>query len=794
MVKQPKPTGPLPAKIMLVDECFRKADVEDGFPFSGYLGQELGSMLAMAGIRMDHCYSTWAVRYKAASGGESYFARKKKDITQHHKLLHDLPTMPQVHENLPTLIREIELCKPNVILAFGNTAMFILTGKWGIQNYRGSTLDCALDIPGLSYVPKVIPTYPISRVLWQHELKPIMRQDLKRVMTGSASHEHIRPDYKFIIRPNLRQVLAIGEYLLRQLNEGPYKIAVDIETRSYHIACVQLAWSRLDAITIPCMCKERKDGYWAEEDEYEVVEVLRAILTHPNCQVVGQNFQYDAQYLRRYFFFIPRLKRDTMTAQHSMFSTMEKGLDFLSSMYCDYHCYWKSEGKEWTADMDEEQLWIYGAKDAVITYEVDEAQQKAIKQLGLQSVDEFQQALWWPVFDAITFGYRIDKQLKESFIMKLLEEIAAREQWIYDMLGFLPNLRSPQQMASLFFEDLGQKRVMKRRTGNKYTPSTDDEALRTIMSREPLLIPLCKKIAEIRSLGVFLSTFARAPLDIDGRMRCTYQIPGAETYRFKSKKNAFGTGTNLQNIPAGGEEDGLTLPNIKTAFIPDPGMEDFDIDLDSADLRIVCWESDCMEMKAMIEEGKKVYVEVAKEYYKDPTITKKHPKYRIFKGLCHGTNYLGTAKGLADRLGLLVHETEQIQSWYFGKFPEILKWQEEIKTQAKTRRMVQNVFGYRYYILQKFEGTIMNQIIAWIPQSTVACLINRIWMRIYENLPDVQIKLQVHDSLVGQYPIVGREKHKQSILDEAHKIILPYDDPTVIPVGIKTSSRSWGDC
>jgi DNA polymerase I-like protein with 3'-5' exonuclease and polymerase domains len=134
-----------------------------------------------------------------------------------------------------------------------------------------------------------------------------------------------------------------------------------------------------------------------------------------------------------------------------------------------------------------------------------------------------------------------------------------------------------------------------------------------------------------------------------------------------------------------------------------------------------------------------------------------------------------------------------LQKWYFGKFPEIKAWHEKIKNQVLTRRMVSNVFGYRYYIFGKIEGTIMNQVIAWIPQSTVGCLINRIYMNIYENLKEVEIQLQVHDSLAGQYPIAKAEWCRKRIIEEA-QIVLPYSDPMIIPVGIKYSTKSWGEC
>ena len=70
----PRPIGPLPARIMLVDECFRKADLESGKPFSGYTGTELGKMLGEAGIQLGSCYTTWAVRQRSDFGGEDFFA------------------------------------------------------------------------------------------------------------------------------------------------------------------------------------------------------------------------------------------------------------------------------------------------------------------------------------------------------------------------------------------------------------------------------------------------------------------------------------------------------------------------------------------------------------------------------------------------------------------------------------------------------------------------------------------------------------------------------------------------
>jgi len=235
------------------------------------------------------------------------------------------------------------------------------------------------------------------------------------------------------------------------------------------------------------------------------------------------------------------------------------------------------------------------------------------------------------------------------------------------------------------------------------------------------------------------------------------------------------------------------LPNIRRLFIPDPGMTFFDIDLDSADLRIVVWESNCLEMKAMFAAGLKPYVEVAKEYYRDPSIDKHHPSYKLFKALCHGTNYLGTASGLAGRIGLLASEVERIQTWYYGKFPEIKTWQDDLCHRLRSNRFVENVFGYRIWFFDRIEGTIFNQAVAAIPQSTVACLINRGYRNIYANEDQIQVLLQVHDSLAGQFPTHLRDECSRKIIDHC-SVPLPYEEPLIIPVGLVMSEESWGAC
>jgi DNA polymerase-1 len=450
-------------------------------------------------------------------------------------------------------------------------------------------------------------------------------------------------------------------------------------------------------------------------------------------------------------------------------------------------------------------MWAYNSLDDVYTREVGEVSREAINQMGLQGPHAFQHDMFHPVLHAMLRGVKIDLGARKEMDRVCSWELDKRAKFMKDLIGFDLNLRSPQQIAKLLYEDMQLPTVWKRNANGGKSPTTDDEALEILRIKEPRIRPLVKCIQETRSLGVFLSTFIRATLGEDNRMRCSYNLCGTESYRLASRKDAFGSGTNLQNVPMGGEEDDsdLELPNIRKIFVPDTDQEFFDIDLSKADLRIVAAESDCKEMKAMLAEGRDPYVETAREYYHDATITKLNPdgspngKYATFKAFSHGTHYLGTPYGLSQRIGLSVHEADKTQKWYFGRYPEIKAWQGRFIEEIKRTHRVSNCFGYVRHYLGRIDDSTFREAISWKPQSTVGLLINKIWRNIWDATradPTLaEVLLQVHDSLCGQFP-VGRREQALQVIRAAGQVVLPYPDPLIIPMGIKTSTESWGAC
>lgn len=852
---------------MLVGEAWEESEERSGRPFVGYSGEELNRMLHEAGLMRSECFVSNVVNAHPPGNDLRHFlAFSKSSATSVHKPWRGWWATEQLIAGHAQLMREIALVQPNVVVAFGNLALHALkvgcismkpTGPSGILKWRGSQLRCdetgiAAGAPGSApgLPPKLIPTLHPAAILRDWSNRGLVVQDLRRAARHTGSREYSLPEKRYIVRPSLTQVTGALETLWQRLESGQELwLDLDLETRAGHIACLGISWSRTEGICIPFMCTENREGYWLLEEETYLVRRLAAVLQHPRVQVRWQNGLYDAQYIDRHWLFVPRGSQDTMISHHSIFSDRPKALHFQASMYCENYVYWKDEGKTWNRKMPEEQLWGYNLDDCTYTRECGEVEIGVVAKLGLEKVHQFQQAMFWPVLKAMRRGIRVIKENRERLAMEVQEQIAHREQFLNDMVGFPVNLQSPKQMQDLFYSVFQQPKIFTRaKKGIPGHLTCDDEALSKIGAREPLLKPLTNAIQDTRTLEKYLDVILMK-LDRDGRARCSFNIGGSEsgksapkTFRLSSSKSAFGSGVNMQNISSEKSKsvgkalqrghvalmgDPYQYPNVRSVFGPDWGKTFFDIDLDRADLQVFVWEIDDPVYKELLR--KKVDAHLFHVYLldgKEPPpldeLVETHPKYWDHRGprkhkrefskvFCHAVDYVGGTPTIAAAVGRTRHEVDRARKLYLAAHPRIEPYWRELENQVSKRRYVENKFGYRWYIFDRIDQTLP-EAVAWIPQSTVSIVINRIWMCLFQDRPedsldlsrdylwsqfhrptDVEVLLQVHDSLGGQFPTHKKESIVPRIL-ELSKIKIPYDDPLVIPTGIGTSEVSWGEC
>lgn len=783
-----KPSGPIPAEVMIVGEAPGGEEEARGVPFVGSSGIELTRMLHEAGFVREECFLTNVCKYRPPMNDISAFFIDSKQ-TKPNEL---------IQEGIRELHEEIFAVKPKLILALGNTPLWALTGNRGITKWRGSMLHYPV---AENNQVALMPTYHPALIVREWAWRTIAVHDFRRARHCLSNGGWPEYNVRFLLRPSFTDTMDCLGTLLRRANSERLEISSDLETRAGYIACHGIAWSAREAISIPFMCVERPDGYWSFDEEFAIWERQRELLNHPNVSVIGQNYLYDAQYIARRWGYVPRLQHDTMFMQHVAFAGLPKGLDFLSSMYRPYHRYWKDEGKNWDKNTPEDQLWKYNCEDAVATWEVRFELEKVLRSIPNQwELYKFQMRLWRPILEMMLLGVRIDKSRRSEIAGKLLTAVESKKQEIEYILGHPLNVGSPKQMKALFYDQLKCAVVRHRKTKQ---PTCDEDALRLFGEREPLLRCLTERIGDVRSLGNLLTTVIEAELDADDRLRTSFS-PTKETFRWGSSKNAFGGGTNMQNWTKGDEDKkpeevkGYPVPNSRKLIIPDEGYEIGSIDLTGADAQTVAWEADDKELKKVFRENRiKVHAVNAVDMWPDKCKTGyEQPFYDLARTGVHLVNYVGGADTLGMAMGFSTWQAQQFISRWFVKHPRILEWHQRIQRQLETTRCVSNSFGYRRFFFDRIEG-LLPEAIAWIGQSTTACICNRAFLRISESpilkALGVQVLLQVHDEIVFQYPASKR----QTVLEQLHPLIhvaAPYPEPLIIPWGLKISDKSWGEC
>jgi len=252
----------------------------------------------------------------------------------------------------------------------------------------------------------------------------------------------------------------------------------------------------------------------------------------------------------------------------------------------------------------------------------------------------------------------------------------------------------------------------------------------------------------------------------------------------------------------------MSLPKIRELFIPDPGYVICDVDLDRADLQVVVWEADDQILKNRLRAAVDLHISNAIELFDQPPVPDEelidtHPAYqthakryakerKFVKAFIHGTNYLGSARTMAQTCRISTAQSRHFQERWFTLHPGISSWHDRIADDLAQTRTIYNKFGYRRVYFDR-PDSILSEAVAWIPQSTVGIVTNKAWANLSSAFSSIiQVLLQGHDSLVFQLP----SSLLLSLLPAIHKAFLipiPYPDPLTIPVGIKVSGKSWGE-
>jgi uracil-DNA glycosylase len=581
-------SGPHDADIVIVGESWGVEEDVAKRPFVGSSGTELNRMLAEAGIDRDRCLMTNVVAHRPV-GNEMWRLFHAKDSVEGrdnvgglHPTLFVISEVRRLYDQIGTNPRR------KLVIAVGNWSLWALSdhtkpkrlresnnrripvelqplAPTGIGNWRGSMSYMLHDRFGNASV-STIPLLPIihpAAIMRDWTQRAVTVHDLKaRVPMALKGDWRPQPPPVFWAPPTFDQAVSRLRFWLNAANAGKvYDLVCDIETSKTHITVVGLTDSTHFGMAIPFVRKVPSglDSYWDYSSECTIVNLIRRILLHPNIKIIGQNFIYDTQYFQWWLGATPRLDFDTMLAQNLLFPGTPKGLDYLSSLYCRYHWYWKDDGKEWDTKGDLKQLLEYNCIDLIRTFEVAQSQRQLIasmEQTEQWEIKKYQYDLSLRMMDR---GVKVDTARRLQLTIDLstvVSQLAERLEYIIPQSMINPDpkvakwYRSDKQMKYVFYDLLGFHIVNNRKTGNA---TVGKEALKTLRKRYPIWTRLFDLLDDYGSADN-MSVVLRMQLDSDGRVRCSYNPAGTETHRLSSSQNVRGGGTNLQNLTKGDEE------------------------------------------------------------------------------------------------------------------------------------------------------------------------------------------------------------------------------------------------
>lgn len=775
--------GPADADVMIVGEAPGEEEELRGEPFVGASGRLVTTMLREAGIQREKCFVTNVCKYRPPGNDISKWVTDKKTtgVKNEWDAKDGRWFADPVGEGIADLWDEIVEVQPKVIVGLGNVALWALTGQWGITDWRGSELVYGAGV--LQQPIPFVPTLHPASVLRNWATRPLVAHDLRFRVARRLRSGFVTPEWDHNWTPTFDEAM---DFIMRLRGDT----AADVETSRGQIVCLGLATSARRAMCIPFI-SEGYGAYWTAAQRFAIIEALRRKFER-DVYLIWQNGNYDASYFDENWGFVPPNDFDTLIAQSVLFPGTPRGLGYLSSMYCDWHCYWKDDARDWSNLRDFDSLFAYNCRDVCATLEVAQGQRKALAAAHLES--QFAERMRYArhVFNMQQRGVIRDHEKTSALDAQIDEELHARKIIVCDAAGREINLVSPPQVSKFLYDEMGCRRPARR---GRDPGGTGNDELEQVAKWHPEHSEVLSAIQEYRSLASMRNNFLRAELDPDGRLRSSFMTTGTETFRLTSSKNNFGRGTNLLNVSGGGKtHKGTPAPNFRAVIVPPTGHVYFDCDLARADLQIVVWEADDADLKAKMRaiwdgDDIDIHIENAKDLF--GVASPSDEQRQRAKTFVHLTDYGGKARTAAIAVGCTVHEADMAQRRWFAAHPGILEWHRRIEAQLQATRTVTNKFGYRRVYQDRLEG-LLPEALAWIPQSTIAIVASKVHMA-FDAIDGVTVTLQCYDSVAGYYPVLSEDETLRRMF-EATKVVVPYDDPLIIPMGLSRSRESWGDC
>ncbi|MGL9732944.1 MAG: DNA polymerase I [Wolbachia sp.] len=416
-----------------------------------------------------------------------------------------------------------------------------------------------------------------------------------------------------------------------------------------------------------------------------------------------------------------------------------------------------------------ENLEIFSAKTLIAIYE--KLTQRLFQEKLYTIYERFDKPLMKVILNMEKNGILLNVRKLQELSDKFQQLLTVLEDDVYNLAGERFNIASPKQLSDVLFNKMKLNKKKKLKSGSY---SITYEVLEEL---EMEGVEIASKILDWRHLSKMRDTYTDALIKrvdiLDGRVHTNFSITA--TGRLSSSN------PDLQSIPIKSEEGSF----IRQAFIAPKGYKIISADYSQIELRLLAHIANVAAFKEAFANGQDIHNITARQIFgvREDTEIDKQLRQKA-KFINFGTIYGISPFGLARRFKITLEEAAEYIDYYFFCYPEIKVYMEKEIFIAKQYGYVETLFGRRCFIeninnkipyLRQFaERSSINAPV----QGTAADIIKSAMIRLYDQLKDGKIILQIHDELLVE---VEDEKVKETtklvknVMENAVKISVPLE-------------------
>lgn len=441
-----------------------------------------------------------------------------------------------------------------------------------------------------------------------------------------------------------------------------------------------------------------------------------------------------------------------------------------------------------------DQVGPYAAADADFTWRLKEYFEPEIDVHEARHVNEQIELPLLPVIiEMQRNGMMIDKLALAEMSDQLGADLEQIKQAATAVIGGRElNLASNQQVAALLIDELRAPKTRKTKTGW----SMDANALEKIRETSGLddrVYQIADAVLKFRELSKLKSTYVDAlPLLVNPqtqRVHSSFNQVGSATGRLSS------TDPNVQNIPVRTELG----RKVRKAFVADAanGWQFLAADYSQIELRILAHLSQEPGLLEAFHRGEDIHDATARAMYgvKDVSADQR----RIAKILNFGVIYGLGPVGVARQTDLTRVQGQEFIDLYFGKYPGIRDYIEQVKQSARDTGYAETITGRRRYLPDINAGhpghrAAAERVSVNMPiQGTAADVIKIAMVNISNEIKTQKMQskmsIQVHDELI--FEIAPGELMEMQVMVTT---MMPAAMDLAVPLLVEAKTGpTWGD-